>query len=401
MIFIFMMLSLTLSAKAGGNSTHRDSTRIEHRFGLNVRPGILSRHHDFFKGENSSGKPMLATASCHLQYSFRFPANSNIGKLYPSSYQGVGIAGYEFGNFAELGSPVALYVFQGGRIASLGERFSLDYEWNFGASFGWHPFVEEGTGANPLNMITGTKVNAYLNTGFFISWYPVPQWTLSAGVDMTHFSNGDTTFPNSGVNSLALRVGAVYSMDGPQWKIGRRHYGTCDGLAGKAFADRMTIDVLAFGAWNEEKVEYLDKDYLAEGKFGVAGLHVNPLYSIFPWLAVGAALDIQYNEGMNIQNHIAGVKPGTDEIRFYRPPFGEQFGVGLSLRAELRMPVFAVNAGIGHNVIYRGRELSGLYGLLSLKTFVSRNLFLNVGLKMCSRECSNNLILGLGWRFSR
>ena len=62
------------------------------------------------------------------------------------------------------------------------------------------------------------------------------------------------------------------------------------------------------------------------------------------------------------------------------------------------MPVFALNFGLGHNVIYKGEELCGIYSVLTLKTFVSKKCFLNVGLKMSSRECSNNLMLGLGWR---
>ena len=41
-----------------------------------------------------------------------------------------------FFNSAEVGTPVALYVFQHARIAALTERLSLDYEWNFGLSFG-------------------------------------------------------------------------------------------------------------------------------------------------------------------------------------------------------------------------------------------------------------------------
>ena len=102
---------------------------------------------------------------------------------------------------------------------------------------------------------------------------------------------------------------------------------------------------------------------------------------------------------MNIQNHIAGKNP--DHIKFYRPPLPEQLGTGLSLRAELEMPLFSVNFGVGHNFIYKGKELGGFYNILSLKAFVNDRIFLNIGLDITYTEASNNLLLGMGWRFGK
>lgn len=379
----------------------RDSTAFVHRIGINVRPAYLSQRQDFFAGANALGRPMRAAASAHLQYSFSFPSSSLLGRLYPSAYQGIGVASYTFGNHAEIGTPTAVYLFQGAQIADFGYGLSLDYEWNFGVSMGWNPYEEagpDGSGGNPANHVVGTRANAYLNAGLMLSWRPSPRWSLSAGMDMTHFSNGDTTFPNSGVNTIGARLGVTHSFSAGESSLGNRHYGRRRPAIW--FVDRWTCDVLAYGAWNEEQVDYQHREYHVDGKFAVAGLHVNPLCNVwFPYLSVGAAVDIQYNEGMNIQNHIAGVNPRTEEIRFYRPPFFEQFAVGLSLRAEFQMPIFAINLGLGHNVLYKGEELGGIYSLLSLKTFVTDQLFMNVGLKVSYRNCSNNLMLGLGWRF--
>lgn len=396
LILIFLCL-VSFSALAAD----KDSTAFVHRIGINVRPGYLSQQHEFFRGANALGRPMRATASAHLQYSFSFPSSSLLGRLYPTAYQGVGVASNTFGNHTEIGTPTAVYLFQGAQIADFGHGLSLDYEWNFGVSMGWNPFEEagpDGTGGNPANHVVGTKVNAYLNAGLMLSWHPSPRWSLSAGIDMSHFSNGDTTFPNSGVNTIGARLGVTHSFCAGESSLGNRHYGRKRPAIW--FVDRWTCDVLSYGAWNEEQVEYHDREYRADGKFAVAGIHVNPLCNLwFPYLSVGAAVDIQYNESMNIQNHIAGFNPVTDEIRFYRPPFWEQFAVGLSLRAELQMPIFAINIGLGHNILYKGEELGGLYSLLSLKTFVTDKLFMNVGLKVSDKNCSNNLMLGLGWRF--
>lgn len=390
-IVVIILCLLTLSSVA---AERRDSSVI-HRVGLNLRPGILLQNHDFFKGSNATGRPMLATGSVHLQYSFMFPASSNVGRIYPTSYQGIGVAAYTFGNHAETGTPTALYVFQGGEIARFGKSLSLDYEWNFGLSMGWKPYDDV---LNPNNLVVGTAVNAFINVGMMLSWHPKKDLAFSAGLDFSHFSNGDTTFPNSGVNSVTARFGVVKSFTGGCHDIGRNHYGRKKPTIW--FVDRIRCDVIAYGAWNEESVRYQEEEHYVDGKFAVAGLNINPLCLVcFPWLSVGPSLDIQYNEGMNIQSHVAGVTPGDGSIKFYRPSFREQFAVGLSLRAEIQMPIFAVNLGVGHNVIYKGEELDGLYYFAALKTFLTKSLFAHVGLKVTDSDCSNNLMLGVGWRF--
>ena len=59
-----------------------------------------------------------------------------LGQLYPYAYQGIGVGYNTFGNVSELGNPVSVYVFQGSRLARLARNLTLNYEWNFGASFG-------------------------------------------------------------------------------------------------------------------------------------------------------------------------------------------------------------------------------------------------------------------------
>jgi hypothetical protein len=110
-----------------------------------------------------------ALASPHLQYSFSFPASSSFGKMFPTSYQGIGVAYYAFSDHKTYGRPAALYIFQGARIARLAEKLSLDYEWNFGMSSFWKPSDE-----------VGSKSKLYVNGGLFLSWYPIPEWKASA-----------------------------------------------------------------------------------------------------------------------------------------------------------------------------------------------------------------------------
>lgn len=361
-----------------------DFSDLEHRIGIDIRPAITTRHHEFFRGENASETPFSFSNSRHLQYSFRFPSGSRLREFCPTAYQGIGVASYTFDGHCEIGHPSALYILQGAQIARFRNDLTLDYEWNFGVTTGW----------KTDNLAVSTRMNAFINTALLLKWHPVPEWIFSVGADYSHFSNGDTTLPNVGVNTFGVRLSAVYSIEGMETDISpeRRTHDVYDQ------SKRISLDVVMCGAWNSEVLTYMDKEYILDGKFGVIALHLNPLYRITDKVYAGPSVDIQYNEGINLADHVAGVNPITDEIRFYRPPLSEQLAAGLSLRGELKMPIFSINIGIGHHLRYNGKEIGGIYNVFALKTFITENLFLHTGLKINYTDSSNNLLLGLGWR---
>ena len=132
---------------------------LTHGVGIDFRPVYLIPTNEFFAGENAAWQPLRKSVSAHLKYSFRFHPDSRYGKLYPHTYQGIGVSYHSFFDKAEIGTPVAVYAFQGARITRLSSRLSLDYEWNFGASFGWKKYHP---GTNAYNYVVGSKINAYI-----------------------------------------------------------------------------------------------------------------------------------------------------------------------------------------------------------------------------------------------
>lgn len=103
-----------------------------------------------------------------------------------------GITPFQFG---EVGNPWSVYVFQTSRIASITPRLSFDYEWNFGASFGWKKFDAE---SNPFNRVVGSKVNAYIHLEFLLNWRLDAQTGLRAGIAATHFQTEIRVIPMRG-----------------------------------------------------------------------------------------------------------------------------------------------------------------------------------------------------------
>lgn len=383
------------TATVAGTDTLASPLRnVIHKLSVDVRPAYLAPTNSFFKGDNAKQQHMNTFLSGHLKYGIQFDPDSRLGRLYPHTTQGIGLAVNTLFNHEEIGTPVALYAFQSSRIASLTPRLSLDYEWNFGASFGWKKYDED---LNSYNTVTGSKINAYINLGFFLNWQLSPYWNLTAGVEGSHFSNGNSHYPNSGVNILGARIGIT------------RNFGDSRTLA-KAeaalppatlpFRPHISYDLTLYGATKIRGwVDEYGSSTLVPGSFGVVGINFNPMYNFHRVLRAGLSLDAQYDESANLRDHLAGTDEHGDP-KFYRPPFKEQFNVGVSARCEFVMPVFSINFGIGYHFLHKGPDTKGWYQVLALKTSLTRNLYLHTGYQLQNFHDPNHLMLGLGWRFN-
>ena len=393
---LFLFLSFCLFVGLTLRAARTDSlpgSRPSHYIGLEVRPAYVFPTRSFFRGDNAAGEAINTSVSAHLRYAFRFTPDTRLGKLYPHAYQGIGLSFNSFFNKAEMGTPVALYVFQGAPIARLTERLSLNYEWNFGAAFGWKKYDPQN---NPYNVVVGSRINAYLNLGIFLNWQFTQAWHLTVGADLTHYSNGNTNYPNSGVNTVGMRIGMVRSFGGTT-KAKAVESSRKEALPLKK---RFSYDLIVYGSTRKRGLIYPDHGELVPGSFAVAGLNFNPMYRVNKYFRAGVSLDAQYDESANLMEYLVEGTSG-DEMKFYRPPFREQFAVGLSLRAELNMPIFSVNFGVGRNLVCQGIDTDVFYQVLALKAFVTRHFFLHVGYQLSDFKNPNNLMLGLGWRFGQ
>jgi hypothetical protein len=358
-----------------------------HQIEFDFAPGYVFQTHDFFKGVNLKDKKIDKDLSFHLKYAFQFAPDSYFGKLYPHTYQGIGVSYNTFFNTKELGNPVALYVFQGSRIKQLATHLSLDYEWNFGASFGWKPYDADN---NWNNTMVGSKINAYLSLGLLLNWQMNRQWRLITGVTATHYSNGNTHCPNAGVNIVGVKLGVtrVFDASYDEALVNRDLKLTT--------APHLSYDVVIFGATRSKELS--KESVIIPGNFGIVGFNFNPMYNFNKYFGAGISLDGEYDESANIEKYEAG-QDQDGNYRFYRPPFRERVGVGLSLRGELTMPIFSINLGVGHNMFYKGSDWGGFYQILALKTHVTRHIFLHAGYQLSKCHDPKNLMLGVGYHF--
>ena len=376
------MAQAHIEEKTAPTARYIHSLTVEGRYSR-VLPNV-----PFYRGDNEAQKPIDNVFSGHLKYSFRLPAGSVARQIYADTYQGVGLARFDFGNSQELGRPIALYLFQGARIAEFSPQVSLDYEWNFGLSHGWKPHDYD---TNPYNIGMSSRMNAYINLGLLIHMRLNRQLGLSIGGDLTHFSNGNTKFPNAGLNMAGAKVGLLYNLNSDSEPI------KASISAIPPFPKHVSYDMVFFGAWRSKGVDFYDKKVLSPNTYPVVGAYFAPMYNFGYRFRAGISVDGIYDGSANVytEDYIVGT-----EQPFYKPPVEEQLAVGFSARGEYVMPLFSIGVGIGANAFHRGGDFKGTYQTFALKIGVTPSSFLHIGYNLKNFKEPNFLMLGFGFRLN-
>lgn len=343
---------------------------------ISVRPSYVMPTHGLYSGYNDFEKPVRSALSLHARYSMRISDEEALPELFSKAYQGVGLSLHTFFAHELTGTPVGLYLYQGLPFLNLTDRLSLGYEWNFGLTAGWKK-----------NAAVGSSFNAYVNVGVLFSYALGCGHILRFGPEYTHFSNGDTCFPNGGANTVGL-----------SFTLSREFMNnvSTDRKVPVEYHDYrgMTYDIIAYGALRADRT-VSDRLYIINRKFPLAGLQFNPLYHTGPYLSFGPSLDLMYDGSANLYGH---VRNEDESVTYQIPDLSAQLAAGISGRAELRMPFFAVNLGAGINLLKSGEDMRRFYAIFALKGFVTDRFFLHVGYRMSELRYTHNLMFGLGVR---
>lgn len=378
-----MVLTVTAFAASDNDSA------IVHRLEVEAAPGTILHTNRFLRGNNPEVRTMNHSFAAKLKYAFLPPEASEQALIYKGSYQGVGLALHDFNQ--QLGHPVSAYIFQGATIARLARLLSLNYEWDFGLTYGWKAYDQE---THPENHVIGSKMTAYINANFYLCWTLSRHLDLNVGGAFTHYSNGNTSMPNAGLNVFEGRLSMAYYIN--------RHLSTISDRPLPLFQRNIHTDLTLYGAWKRKGVDTSDGTYAIPGVFGVVGVNVNPMYGLNHWLNVGASLDLQYDHGSNIDLEEKALTEtywnGTEED-IHIPAWYKQVSAGLSARAEFVMPYFTINFGIGHNFLNASAfDFKGFYEVLALKIAMTQKMFLHIGYSLYDFYYPNNLMLGIGYR---
>ncbi|MBO7188993.1 MAG: acyloxyacyl hydrolase [Alistipes sp.] len=355
---------------------------ISHRFSVEVRPAYNIVSHYALRGDD----PLNSAASLHLRYAFSFNDHSEIGKRFPTAYQGVGLAAYTFFHPEITGQPIALYILQGAHIADW-EKITLGYEWNFGLSWHWTP-----------NEAMNSKWNIMVNVALPVSWHISPKWELSLTPDFTHLSNGDTHFSNSGANLFGVRLGITRHFNDHGEHIRAKEYiKPSEELEDEDLKGHLSHDVVLYGGWRADRFVDHGEFVVIDRPLFLDGIQYHLLYHFNRHFAFGSSIDIQTDSSLNLHDAIFD-ENGT-LISYEHPSLIQQTECGVSLRCEITSPLFAVGAGIGVNILGKGYDISRIYTQYSLKHFITSRMFIFVGYRFNSTQYTHNMMYGLGLRF--
>lgn len=375
------------------------------RLGAEAIPSYVFGTDGWLKGENRRNQPIRSSFAINFRAGFSFSPESREGILYKDLYQGIGFGPNILINDKNLlGNPSSLYIFQGAPFKKIGKRWTLGYEWQFGIAAGW----EDDRGDRPdSESVISTLVTAHMGVRLKFAYSLNEYVNLTFALAGTHFSNGNTSWRNSGLNSAGLAVGVEYTPIPTQKKS---FIPFASELIKEADRKRWFVDLIAFGAWRKRTVDNIptkliawdgsefikNEEVLVPGKFPVFGIQVAPMIRLNRWVAVGGAFDLKWDKS-------AGLKPYWiedtfyEEIKFHHVPFLKQVSAGLSAHVELTTPLFAVNGGVGFNIINPAGD-KAFYQQLAIKAFLTDNLFLNIGYGLGNFKNPNHLMLGVGVR---
>lgn len=381
-----MVLPVAAIAMTGSEDPSRDSS-VVHRIEVEAVPGRIIHTNDFLRGFNPEVRTMNHSFLAKLKYAFAPPENSEQALIYKGVYQGVGLAIHDFN--PQLGNPVSAYIFQGATIKTLASRLSLNYEWDFGLTYGWKAHDWE---TNPENRVIGSKMTAYIDVDIYLRWMLSKNWDVNIGASLTHYSNGNTSIPNAGLNVVAAKASVAYYINRSRMQPKTRPLPP---------VDRYWLwDLTLYGAWKKKGVDTEVGAYALPGTYGVIGFTLNPLYHVNHWLNVGASLDGSYDGSANQEINSQALSKtywSGSEADIYPAPWYRKVALGLSARTEFVMPYFTINFGIGHNLVNAStHDMEGFYEILALKVNVLRQAYLHIGYSLYDFYYPNNLMLGIG-----
>lgn len=377
---------IALTLLGGGSAEAATTTRcdsISHRLSMELRPAYNIPSHYALRGDD----PVNSAASLHLRYAFSFNDDSEIGKRFPTVYQGIGVGGYTFFHPRVTGQPIALYILQGAHILDRHD-ITLGYEWNFGFSWHWRP-----------NEAMNSKWNIMINVALPLSWHLSPKWEFSLTPDFTHFSSGDTSFSNSGANLFGVRLGVTRHFNSHNEHIRAKEYvAPSEELADKDHKEHLSHDILIYGGWRADRFVDHDEFIVIDRPLFLDGIQYHLLYHFNRHFALGTSLDVQTDSSLNL--HDATFDEEGNLVSYERPSLIQQTECGLSFRCEITSPLFSVGAGVGLNIFgKRGYDFSRIYTQYSLKHFISPRTFIFVGYRFNSTQYTHNMMYGLGFRF--
>jgi hypothetical protein len=310
---------------------------------------------------------------------------------YPA--YGFGFLTYTFPQTDSLGKPNAFYLFLNAPFKRW-NKFSLNYILRLGMSYNWEPADPV---SNPFHAALGSYRNLYISAGAEGQWLIGEQLSASVGLKFAHFSNGQSSLPNAGMNLLTPHIGLKYDFNGgsrPEYiKYPKPEY------TEKSMEYYVTLGN------GIRQIFFTPKDSLVASRVPRQGVSY-PVYNIsmaaqyqFGWVGkFGGGVDLIYWGAYDPQVELGA----GNVIQAVKHPFSDYLQLGVFVSYEFVLNNISIVAQPGFRVIrkdYEGRP-TDFYQHLFLKYHL-RDLILGVGIRAVNFGQAEYIEWSIGYRIRK
>ncbi|MCU4154534.1 acyloxyacyl hydrolase [Carboxylicivirga sp. A043] len=206
---VLMAVGVQLLAQSQLNDSIQSTNKPKryNAVALRYHAGRVLQTNSFLEGENSANQVIDYYQALNVSYSIQTDGSKEWHHIFNFPYYGVAFYNANFFNVDELGTPTALFGFMGFPFRR-GEKSMWGYELGFGLTYNWEPYDKY---TNPWNVAIGSHRTVYIDANLFYQYHLSPRWDIRGSFGFTHFSNGGTKKPNSGINLISPSIELSYS----------------------------------------------------------------------------------------------------------------------------------------------------------------------------------------------
>lgn len=350
--------------------------------------GRVMQTNEFVEGENASGEPIDSYRAAFLRFGWQTDGSRDWHHLYNFPAYGLALYGLDYGNTEELGNPTSLYGFFVWPMGTWG-RTSLNADIGFGLTTNWEAYDRDN---NPYNTAMGLGRSVHIDFGANVEYRLAEHWAGSLGFSVTHFSNGGTRAPNSGMNQIGPYLKVKYKFDDWVRPVRRTEFEPFDPewdlnftLSGGTRSINHNVADIA------PEIDHVIEDYFMGNLVTTVGYRTG-LRS--RWVA---GLDLGYNESADDVAWLAAAKEGEN----IEPSEADRWELGVVGGYEQIVHRTVILIQLGYNIIYKDVDgaLPSFYQRLGIHYDVHAGWHLGLNVRLSDFSRAQNLEWGLGKRF--
>jgi len=292
--------------------------------------------------------------------------------LLPGTEKGISLKYIDLKNPEYLGNVWALTPFIN---ASVIEKKTWKLSFNASMGIVYASKIYHRT-ENYRNTIFGSHLNAAIGFGMEYCFYLFDPVMIYTGIDFFHYSNGETTLPNDGMNTGSFFISTGYQFNQRVITVTAEN---------QKFRRRVHMSIIPVIGWK-------DVSPVKSRKYLNAALSAEYSYTLTRILNIGAGIAFFFDGSMK-QLYLNDIEEGEDVDNSYR-----QVKAGLYILNDINFYPVMIHIETGYYLVEdRIKDRSRVFNRIGLRYFIHDRYFINITHKSHFFFKGDNLEWGVGY----